>query len=166
MLSYLANIFAEGNLLFNQSNEVDVFQALILSDRDTDAIAHDITYKSLVSSLGQQFIDDYRSLIKEYYKLQTKMNEEIALLDIDIEKLERYKSNLITQRNYREQLLLATQGREELYEKYIESQLQTQKKLEESWHDAANSYTASLEKILEQNGCQNPEKTGKEVVKC
>ena len=41
-----------------------------------------------------------------------------------------------------------------------------QKRLEESWLDATNAYTATLEKILEQNGCQKKEKTGKEVVRC
>lgn len=94
------------------------------------------------------------------------MKEEVALLDIDNEKLERQKSNLITQRNYREQLLLATQGREELYEKYIESQVNMQKRLEESWKDATNAYTASLEKLLEQNGCQKKEKTGHDIERC
>jgi hypothetical protein len=70
MLSYLANIYAEWNLIYNENNEVDIIRSLILSDQDTDNISHDITYKSLVSSLGQQFIDDYRSLIKSYYKSQ------------------------------------------------------------------------------------------------
>lgn len=166
MLKYLANIYAEGNLIFNESNEVDIFRALILSDQDTDNIAHDITYKSLVSSLGQQFIDDYRSLIKEYYKLQSKIDNEIRLLDEDIKKLEKQKNNLITQRNYREQLLLATEWREELYEKYIESQVLMQKKLEESWKDATVAYTASLEKLLEKNGCQKVNKTGRDIEKC
>ena len=166
MLSYLANVYAEGNLIFNEKNEVDIIRSLILSDQDSDAISQDITYKSLVSSLGQTFIDDYRSLIKSYYKIQTQIEEEVALLDIDNQKLERQKSNLITQRNYREQLLLATQGREELYEKYIESQINMQKRLEESWKDATNAYTASLEKLLDQNGCSVKEKTGRDIEKC
>lgn len=166
MLSYLANIYAEGNLIYNDTNEVDILQSLILTDNDTDTVSHDITYKSLVSSLGQQFIDDYRGLIKDYYKIQTRINEEVALLDADTQKLARQKTNLITQRNFREQLLLATQWREELYEKYIESQVNMQKKLEESWKDATNSYTASLEKLLEQNGCQKKDKTGRDIERC
>lgn len=41
-----------------------------------------------------------------------------------------------------------------------------QKRLEESWKDATNAYTASLEKLLEQNGCQKKEKTGRDIEKC
>ena len=41
-----------------------------------------------------------------------------------------------------------------------------QKKLEESWKDATNSYTASLEKLLEQNGCQKKDKTGRDIERC
>ncbi|GAB0174794.1 MAG: hypothetical protein HHAS10_06730 [Candidatus Altimarinota bacterium] len=166
MLSYIANVYAEGNLIFDEKNEVDVFRSLILSDENIDNVAQDITYKSLVSSLGQKFIDDYRELIKSYYKIQIRMNDEIALLDIDNEKLEKQKTNLITQRSFREQLLLATQGREELLGKYIESQVNMQKTLEESWKDATNAYTATLENILEKNGCQKQKKTGKEIEKC
>lgn len=166
MLSYIANVYAEGNIIFDEKNEIDVFQSLILSDQSIDNVAQDITYKSLVSSLGQKFIDDYRELIKSYYKIQIRMNDEIALLDVDNQKLEKQKANLITQRNFREQLLLATQWREELLGKYIESQVNMQKSLEESWKNATNAYTASLENILEQNGCQKQKKTWKEIEKC
>lgn len=51
ILSYLANIYSESNMIFDSSNSVDMLQGLILSSEDTDAIVTDITYKSLVSIL-------------------------------------------------------------------------------------------------------------------
>jgi hypothetical protein len=48
--------------------------------------------------MGQQFIDDYRSLIKEYYLIQTRLKQELAGLEADQDRLDKQKRNLITQR--------------------------------------------------------------------
>jgi murein DD-endopeptidase MepM/ murein hydrolase activator NlpD len=166
ILAYLANIYAESSLIYGEDHEIDILQSLILTESDTDTVSRDVAYKSLISILWQRFIDDYRALIKEYYRIQTRLREELALLEIDNEKLARERSNLITQRQYREQLLVTTKWREELYEKYIASQRALHEELETSWKDASRAYTLSLEKLLEENGCQKPKKTGKEIETC
>jgi murein DD-endopeptidase MepM/ murein hydrolase activator NlpD len=166
LLSYVANIYTESNLIFNDSNQVDILQSLIITDTSTDTVGRDIMYKSLVSILGQQFIDDYRNLIKEYYRITNRIEEEIASLDREQVKLDKKKNDLMTQRKYREDLVSATKGKEELYTKYINAQIETQKQLENSWQDANKEYNVSLEKLLEKNGCTKKEKTGQDIEKC
>ncbi len=166
ILEYLANIYSEGTLIYDDENSIDIFQTLILGDGQIDETSRDITYKSLVSILGQKFIQDYRSLIKEYNTIQARIREEVALLDADKEILDRQKKTLISQRDYKEMLVSATKWQEILYEKYIAEQIKTQEQVEESWRSAANDYTISLQKLLEKNGCEKEKKTGADIEKC
>lgn len=85
-----------------------MFQGLILSDTSTDAIVSDITYKSLVAQLGQQFVDEYKSLIKDYYRITLKTKEEVAELQELQTILDRHRSNLLLQKKEREKLLEVT----------------------------------------------------------
>lgn len=166
ILSYLANIYSEGNLIYDDTNQIDIFQSLIMTDASVDDLSRDITYKALVSILGQKFIEEYRTLIKDYALMKIRIREEIALLDTDKSLFERQKSNLLSQREYREQLIEATKWQEELYTQYIEAQIATQKQLEVSWQEVADSYTVSLENLLDKNGCNAEKKTGEDIEKC
>lgn len=166
ILTYLANIYSQGTLIFDEQNKIDIFQSLILTDTDSDTISNDIIYKSLVSILGQKFIEDYRSLMKEYNLIQIRIRDEVALLEADKRILERQKSTLISQRDYREQLLEATKWQELLYAQYIDAQVQTQKQVEIAWKNASEQYMVSIESLLEKNGCNKWKKTGKDIEKC
>ena len=109
ILAYLTNIYSESTIIFDEKNNLDIIQSLILSGDSVDSISTDIVYKSLVSILGQKFIDEYRSLLRDYYKIAMKIKEEVALLEVEKSLLERQKSTLAAQRNQREALLTATQ---------------------------------------------------------
>lgn len=153
IFSYLANIHSEGSLIYDNNDSIDMFQGLILSDSSTDTIVADITYKSLVSQLGQKFVDEYKSLIKEYYRITLRNKEEIAELQ-DIQSiLERQKTNLLNQKNEREKLLEITKWQEDLFQKYIDSQVQATLEVESAWQDASKAYSDSLEMILKKSGC-------------
>lgn len=108
IFSYLANIHSEGLLIYDENDSIDMFQGLILSEQSTDTIVSDITYKSLVSQLGQKFVDEYKSLIKEYYRIALRTKEEISALQDLQTALERQKTNLLNQKNEREKLLEIT----------------------------------------------------------
>jgi murein DD-endopeptidase MepM/ murein hydrolase activator NlpD len=166
ILSYLANIYSEGSLVFDKNNQLDIFQTLILTEDDSDTVSKDIVYKSLISIVGQKFIEDYRDLIRQYHLTQSRIREEVALIKADQDLLERQKSTLLSQREYKQQLLDATKWQEQLYAQYIDVQIQTQIKVEEAWKNAANQYTVSLENLLTKNGCQKEKKSIQDMEKC
>lgn len=153
IFSYLANIHSEGLLIYDENDSIDMFQGLILSEQSTDTIVSDITYKSLVSQLGQKFVDEYKSLIKEYYRIALRTKEEISALQDLQTALERQKTNLLNQKNEREKLLEITKWQEDLFQKYIESQTQAAAQIERAWQDANKAYSDSLETILKKSGC-------------
>ncbi len=166
ILDYLANIHSEGSLIYSADNTIDIFQWLILSSENTDSILSDITYKSLVSQLGQKFVDEYKSLIKDYYTITLTTREEIVELNNLQDVLERDTSNLQIQKKEREKLLVITEWQENLFQKYIDSQRQAQEEIEHAWQDANAAYNASLDTILEKNGCNVVKKNTHDVEKC
>jgi hypothetical protein len=80
ILAYLRNIYSQGNSLLDTSGNIDIIKNMILTTEDSDFTLSDITYKTLITQMGQQFVDEYRSLVRAYYlsNIQTQ-NEQTAL---------------------------------------------------------------------------------------
>ncbi|MFZ2256189.1 MAG: hypothetical protein WAW59_00495 [Patescibacteria group bacterium] len=81
---------------------------MILSDGDTDEALSDMTYKSLVTLLGQKFVDEYRALKKDYYILRVQVEEERAQIVVLKKELELQKALLESQRGERVRLIEVT----------------------------------------------------------
>jgi murein DD-endopeptidase MepM/ murein hydrolase activator NlpD len=166
ILSYLSNIYSEGNMILDVAGNVDIMKSLILSDADTDFLLTDLTYKTLVSQLGQTYIDEYRSFVKEYYLLSIKMSDEVKALDILQADLEKQSKNVQTQKDEREKLLELTKGQEDLYQKYIEAQEQAQWAIDNAWKAAESDYQSALQNLLQKHGCWEVKKTPSVVENC
>lgn len=67
-----------------------------------------MTYKSLVTILGQKFVDEYRSLKKESYVLRIQIDEERAEMKKLQDAMELQKSLLESQRGERVRLVEIT----------------------------------------------------------
>ena len=101
ILNYLANMYSEGNLIFDENGDVDVMKALLLTSEDTDYYLRDMTYKTIVSQLGQQFVDDYRQLVRDYYVMGVKTREERVNLQNLQTNLEKQNANYQSQKKER-----------------------------------------------------------------
>lgn len=51
ILSYLTNIYSEGNTVFDEMGNIDLIKSMILSEEDADFTLSDITYKTLVTQM-------------------------------------------------------------------------------------------------------------------
>lgn len=67
-----------------------------------------MTYKSLVTILGQKFVDEYRSLKKDAYILRIQMDEERTEMKKLQDAMELQKSLLESQRTERVRLVEIT----------------------------------------------------------
>lgn len=108
ILSYLANMYSEGNLIFDENGDVDIMKALLLTSENTDFYLRDMTYKTIVSALGQQFVEDYRQMVRDYYVNSIKTREEQAELQKMQAELEKQNANYISQKKERQELLEIT----------------------------------------------------------
>ncbi len=166
IFSYLASIHTESSLIYSAHNEIDMFQGLILSSETTDAIVSDITYKSLVSELGQKFVDEYKTLIRDYYRITIQTKQEVSELEDLSTVLDRQKSNLLIQKWERQKIIDITKWQESLFQKYIDSQHEAEVSIDTAWQDATKAYNASLDVVLEKNGCNVVKKSALDVQKC
>ena len=166
ILSYLANLYSEGNLIMDDSGQIDMMQALIMTDTDTDFHLTDMTYKSLVAQLGQKFVDDYRSLVREYYVNNIRTNEEKEGLENLELSLLKQKATLEAQKKERENLLEITKGQEALYIQYIAAQQEAQKTIETAWQKANDDYQASFDRFLQKYDCDREDQTTTERAEC
>ncbi len=153
ILDYLANIYSQGNIGLSQSGSADIIQSMILSDKDSDFYISDITYKTIVSELGEQFVHEYRELVRQQYVRQIQIQEQKKKIeDLRLSLLQK-KIGLESQKAEKEKILEVTQGKEELYAEYVRGQQEAQKQIESYWQEATENYQQSLNDFLKAYGC-------------
>ncbi len=166
ILSYLTNIYSEGNSILDEMGNVDLIKSMILSEQDTDYSLSDITYKTLVTQMWQRFVDEYRDLVRTYYisSIQTQ-GEESKLKELKT-NLEKQSIILTSQKFEREKLLEITQWQEALYIKYIAAQQTAQSQVESLWQEANLKYQDSFTELLNRYKCNETKKTDTSLVEC
>ncbi|MBP9779169.1 peptidoglycan DD-metalloendopeptidase family protein [Candidatus Gracilibacteria bacterium] len=166
ILEYIASVYSDGNNIYNENGTIDILQLLILSEGTTDLIITDMTYKTLVTELGQKFVTEYRSTLKDSYVLSNQIKEEILELQILRDQLEAKSRLIIIQKNEREKLLLVTKGQEKLFEEYLEAQKNAQKSVEIAWIESAQNYNNTMQATLKKYGCGDEKITEKSAKAC
>ncbi|PID83965.1 hypothetical protein CSB09_03555 [Candidatus Gracilibacteria bacterium] len=161
ILSYLANIYSQGNIGLTNSGQADIIQSMLLSDKDSDFFISDITYKTLVSELGEQFVHEYRELVRQQYVHQIQIQEQKRKIETMKRALQEQKRSLQVQKSQKESLMEVTQGKEELYTQYVQSQQQAQEEVETYWQKANEDYKDSLNTFLKKNGCHQSAPTSR-----
>jgi murein DD-endopeptidase MepM/ murein hydrolase activator NlpD len=166
ILSYLANIYSEWNVILDESGNVDLIKWMILSSEDTDFSLSDITYKTLVTQMWQKFVNEYRDLVRSYYLLQIRSKDEENQLTQLKSDLEYQNNALLSKKTEREKLLEITQWQEALYVQYIASQQQAQSQVELQWKAASEKYQDGLDTLLKKYNCTNAKKDVIELADC
>ena len=82
---------------------------MILTTEDSDFTLSDITYKTLITQMGQQFVDEYRGLVRAYYLSNIQTQNEQSALETLRSGLQSQSTTLEAQKNEREKLLEITQ---------------------------------------------------------
>lgn len=153
LLEYLANMYSEGSLIFDEEGGVDIMKTLLLTAEETDFYLRDMTYKTIASQLGQKFVEEYREMVREYYITSVKTKEEKRILEQLKKYLETQNLNYNAQKQEREKLLEITKGQEALYQEYLLAQQQAQKQITDAWKKATDDYQKTFETFLSQYNC-------------
>ncbi len=108
ILKYLTYIYTKGDLIYDNAQNIDVMRSIILNDGNISDILNDIHYKSILEITGQNFIEQHRLLIKEYYyNKESLKKEKIEHLRLKNELITKNR-DLLGQKEYKEQLLEVT----------------------------------------------------------
>ena len=166
ILAYLKNIYSEWNTILDAGGNIDLIKNMILTTEDSDFTLSDITYKTLITQMGQQFVDEYRSLVRAYYLSSIQTQNEQSALEALASGLERQSASLIAQQAERAHLLEVTQWQEALYVQYIASQQTAQAQVETLWQEASDRYSESFDLLLAKYSCNKTKKTDTQIIEC
>ena len=137
---YLAYIYSRGDLVYDTNQNADLLKTIIMNDGNVGDIFDDIHSKSLVELAGENFIEDYRRLVREYYYDKDRLTKERASLTNLKERLQESTNAIVAQRQYKEQLLDITKGKEDLFTVYIDQKHRYEKTLVERIQNLSQQY--------------------------
>ena len=108
ILRYLTYIYTKGDLVYDETQNIDVIRSIILNDGNLGEIFNDIHYKSILETAGQNFIEEHRNLVKEYYyNKESLKKEKLASVRLRGELVAKNK-DIAAQKQYKEQVLEIT----------------------------------------------------------
>lgn len=160
ILGYLSYLYSKSDLVYDDKNEVDVIKALVLSDGNLSDILSDLHFKSLIEVTGQNFLEERRALVKDYYVKTSQLKEEKNQVIQMKRLLEAKRLELDEQKAYKTQLLEVTQGREALFNEYIAERQAKQRTVEERLDQAIEDYDGAFESVAKRQGCKLTETGG------
>ena len=153
ILRYLAYIYTKGDLVYDETQNIDVLRSIILNDGNLGDIFNDIHYKSVLEIAGQNFIEVHRSLLKEYYYNKESLKKE-KLGNIRLKRGLIAKNNDISaQKEYKSQILEVTRGQEALFNKYIASKQESEENMQKRLSIVSEEYTSVFAKLGEKYQC-------------
>lgn len=153
ILEYLTYIYTKGDLIYSQTQDIDVMKSIILNDGDISDILNDIHYKSLLETAGQNFIEQHRSLVKEYYyNKESLKKEKIEYLRLKNELITKNR-DLLGQKEYKEQLLEVTKWQEALFNQYIATKQQSEENIQNRLSNISEEYTNIFAKLGDKYKC-------------
>jgi len=153
ILRYLTYIYTKGDLVYDDTQNIDVLRSIILNDGDIGEIFNDIHYKTVLEMAGQNFIEVHRSLIKEYYyNKEALKKEKITSVRLRTILLSR-KRDISAQKQYKEELLEVTKGQEALFNKYIAYKQESETRIQERLANISEEYTNVFARLGDKYKC-------------
>ena len=153
ILRYLTYIYMKGDLVYDETQNIDVLRSIILNDGNLGDIFNDIHYKSVLEMAGQNFIEIHRGLVKEYYYNKESLKKE-KILGIRLKGALIIKNRDISaQKEYKEKILEITKGQEALFNKYIASKQESESGIQKRLDTISEEYASVFVKLGEKYQC-------------
>ncbi|MFZ4461898.1 MAG: murein hydrolase activator EnvC family protein [Patescibacteria group bacterium] len=154
ILGYLSYLYSKGDMVYDGENQVDVIRTLVLSDGNLSDILSDIHFKTILEVTGQNFIEERRALVKDYYVKTATLKEDKAKIITLKKDLEAKRVELDEQKAYKLQLLALTQGQETLFNQYIADHQEKEQKVEDRLTVAIAAYDGAFQEVANRHKCK------------
>lgn len=152
ILEYLSYIYSKWDMVYDWE-KVDLIKSIVLNEWNVSDIFNDIYLKSLIEATWQNFIENYRALVADYYAA----TEELKIQKYENTRLKNSlsirKNDLSEQKKYKEELLEATKWQEALFNKFIMAQQSRQDSVKEQIQAVEQDFNKNFSKIAEKYKC-------------
>jgi murein DD-endopeptidase MepM/ murein hydrolase activator NlpD len=153
ILSYLAYMYGKGDLVYGDDNSIDIIRTLVFTEGNISDVLANYHFLTLLEVTGQNFLEERRTLLGEYYTESQGLKEDKANLAANKSSLIEYRAALESQKAYKEELLERTRGQEALYNEYIADRQEKQDRVEARLAEASALYDGAFTTIADRSGC-------------
>jgi murein DD-endopeptidase MepM/ murein hydrolase activator NlpD len=153
ILSYLAYMYGKGDLVYGEDNSIDIIRTLVFTEGNISDVLANYHFLTLLEVTGQNFLEERRTLLGEYYTESQSLKEDKVTLATNKASLVEYRASLESQKLYKEELLERTRGQEALYNEYIADRQEKQDRVEARLAEASALYDGAFTTVAERSGC-------------
>ena len=151
ILGYLGYLYGKGNIIMDESHDIDMIRTLVLTDGNVSDILADYHFQMLIEVTGQNFLEERRSLLRNLYtETQTLKADKARVVELR-QKLETEKLALQEQQIFKQDLLDRTKGQEALFNEYISDRQEKQEKVEARMKEVVDRYDTAFGTIAERS---------------
>jgi peptidoglycan hydrolase CwlO-like protein len=153
ILRYLTYIYTKGDLVYDETQNIDVLRSIILNEGDIGEIFNDIHYKTILEMAGQNFIEAHRNLVKEYYyNKESLKKDKIEQVRLRSQLVARNR-DIAAQKQYKEEILEITKGQEALFNQYIASKQENEENIQKRLVAISEDYTSVFSRLGDKYKC-------------
>lgn len=152
LLDYMVYLYKKWESVSSE-NDIDNIKTILISGENIDELVNDLHFKSVIQLTGQQLVEKHRGYVSRLYIKKLELEESQS----ELKALRRagilQKKVLDDKKEAKEKLLDITKGQEDLYQKYIEEKLETERDLREKELTEEIALNNSRERLLGKHNC-------------
>ncbi len=160
ILNYLSYIYSKGDFVYGEDESIDLIRTLVFTEGNVSDVLANYHFMSIIEVTGQNFLEERRTMLKDYYVRTQQMKQEKAGIIELKRQLALQKKELEDQKEYRQNLLQKTRGQEALFNEYIFDRQEKQAKIEDRLTVAMQEYDDSFATVADRSGCRVSPSTG------
>ncbi len=154
IMNYLSYIYTKGDVVYGDETSIDLIRTLVFTDGNVSDVLADYHFLSIIEITGQNFLEERRELLAEYYiQTQAIKKEKSEVIELK-KKLNEQKGQLEDQKSFKQELLEKTRGEEALFNEYISDRQEREGKIADRLATAIGEYDESFATVAERSGCR------------
>lgn len=153
LLKYLEYVYKKSNNVYDE-DQFDNLKSILLNNEDISDIINDLYFKSIIQITGQELIQSHKKMVSQLYikKLEFEKNEKELKQIRKIEIIDRKVLN--DKKEFKERLLKVSQGKQALYENFIQDKIDVEKKVKLQAFKEKIRFDKVQKDILKKYNCE------------
>ncbi|MCP4522748.1 MAG: peptidoglycan DD-metalloendopeptidase family protein [Candidatus Gracilibacteria bacterium] len=128
LLEYMTYLYQKGNNVYSQT-EFDNFKTILLNNGNISDVIDDLYYKGVIQLTGKRLVDHHKGLMMTLYSKKLELEKDEKTLK-KYRKLAIIDQKVLNDKKaFQERLLTVSEGKQQLYEKFIKNKLDVEKKV-------------------------------------
>lgn len=153
LLGYLEYLYKKKNTL-HLDGEIDNVKSILLNTEDIWDLLNDVHFKGMIQIAWKKLIDKHRKFVSEIYVKKIELEKKEVLAKKLRKSLIIQRKVLNDKKEFKENILRVSKGKQYLYERYINDKLAVEKSLRLKSLKARIKFNSIKENLLERYGCE------------